>query len=234
MDSARVNREIKKVVRPVLNSAGFTAFTSRSGWRTRRGRIDIVNFQSFNAHLASSVGCTTYSFALNLGVYLTGLSDGADPEKPEEYLGHLRLHPHRTLDQPELARHDISYVDPGGNSLQSVVVDARDVITKVGLSWFDRWGADDAVLEALQSAAPELPDGTQLPGNSDSPARNLVTGYLARRCGMRALARDSLARALELFEEIDGKNAALRLRKPMPPVTPPGLRRDVEELARPI
>jgi hypothetical protein len=34
--------------------------------------VDVVNFQSFSASLADSVGCTPFSFSLNLGVWIAG------------------------------------------------------------------------------------------------------------------------------------------------------------------
>jgi hypothetical protein len=232
MDSAWVNREIRKVVRPLLTSSGFTAFTPRTAWRYWPGRIDILNFQSFNAYLAASIGCTTYSFTINLSVYLTGMGNAGDPERPEEFLGHLRFRPERSVDQPELLRRDIWYVDPEGTWLDAMVTDAHDVIARSGVPWFDRWREDPAVLEVLKAPMPELADGTQLPGNIDSPVRNATTGYLARRRGEDALALRFLSRALEQYEELDRTNAALKLRKPMPLATPPGLRRLVEDLSR--
>src|ERR1700756_4978391 len=67
LDSSIVNREIKSAIRPLLQAAGFTQFTTRTGWRYAGEKIDVVNFQSFNSYLASSLGCTTYSFCINLG-----------------------------------------------------------------------------------------------------------------------------------------------------------------------
>ena len=63
MDSSAVNKEIKATVRPLLQGAGFTQFTSRTAWRHSTGKTDVINFQSFNSYLANSLGCTTYSSA---------------------------------------------------------------------------------------------------------------------------------------------------------------------------
>lgn len=237
MDSSQVNRELRTVVRPALRARGFGAFSERTAWRYHAGRIDIINFQSFNDYLASTIGCTTYSFALNLSVYLLEIPEArplkvkSGHPRPEEWLGHLRLHPHRTLEQRELPRLDIWYIDPEGGYVSPAVRDALGVILETGLPWFERWGDDDALLAALTSADAVLADGTELPGAGDSPARNLTTGYVARRCGRVALARAHLSRALEQFEAIDRKNQALTLRKPMPNLTPPQLRQDVKALA---
>jgi Tfp pilus assembly protein PilF len=86
------------------------------------------------------------------------------------------------------------------------------------------------VLTALRQEDAVLGDGTELPGASDSPARNLLAGYVARRIGHTTRAREYLSRALEQFEAIDRKNEHMKLRKPMPVLTPPHLRRHIEEL----
>jgi hypothetical protein len=56
MDSKIVSRELWKVVRPLLRDAGWTSFSSRTARRFTQSRIDVVNFQSFNSHLAYARG----------------------------------------------------------------------------------------------------------------------------------------------------------------------------------
>jgi hypothetical protein len=70
VDSRDVTRAIRRVVWPVLREHGFTAFAGRTAWRYVGEAIDVVNFQSFSASLADAVGCTTFSFSVNLGVWL--------------------------------------------------------------------------------------------------------------------------------------------------------------------
>jgi hypothetical protein len=55
---------------PALREAGFDAFTGRTAWRHVDTAVDVVNFQSFSASLADSVGCTPFSFSVNLGVWV--------------------------------------------------------------------------------------------------------------------------------------------------------------------
>jgi hypothetical protein len=71
MDSKDVSAELRKEIRPLLKDRGFQKFTSRYAWRVHDDRVDVVNFQSFNDYKARSLGCTTYSFAVNLGCYFT-------------------------------------------------------------------------------------------------------------------------------------------------------------------
>lgn len=73
MDSKIVNKAIKQHIIPVLKENGFKVITQRSAWRYNTTRIDVINFQSFNSYLAESVGCTTFSFAVNLGIYFLGI-----------------------------------------------------------------------------------------------------------------------------------------------------------------
>ncbi len=60
------------MVWPALRDDGFDSFTGRSAWRYCEPAVDVVNFQSFSASLADAVGCTPYSFSLNLGVWVPG------------------------------------------------------------------------------------------------------------------------------------------------------------------
>ncbi len=79
MDSKNVNREIKSTVWASLKTRGFDNFSTRTAWRHHADRIDVVNFQLFNSYNASAIGCTTFSFAINLGCYLPYIPDQYGP-----------------------------------------------------------------------------------------------------------------------------------------------------------
>src|SRR5271165_6784795 len=92
MDSRIVAREIKDEIWPMLRQHGFTEFGPKTAWRRQPDQIHVVNFQSFSSYLAGGVGCTTFSFALNLGIYFHAIPlhypilKGPDPSvKPHEY-----------------------------------------------------------------------------------------------------------------------------------------------------
>jgi hypothetical protein len=72
VDSRDVTREIRRVVWPVLRAEGFDSFTGRFAWRYVESAVDVLNFQSFTASVADGVGCTPFSFGLNLGVWVPG------------------------------------------------------------------------------------------------------------------------------------------------------------------
>ena len=209
MDSKAVNREIRAAIRPVLRAHGFRTFTERTAWRHSPGRIDVVNFQSFNDYLAGGLGVTTYSFALNLGQWLTCVppDDFAIKERkgllaPQEWECHLRFHPTRRLPQPELARDDLWLIDADGTYLAPAVRDARTVLLDDGLAWFDRYSDDAALVHHLQASASVASDGTELGGNLGSSARNLVLGYLLLSLGRRYEAHEALQSALNRNREI--------------------------------
>ena len=68
IDSRTVNKCIKQRIWPLLRIAGFEKFNSRNAWRF--GNVFwVVNFQSFNRYNATVLGCTTFSFAINLGLH---------------------------------------------------------------------------------------------------------------------------------------------------------------------
>jgi Domain of unknown function (DUF4304) len=72
VDSRDVTRDIRRLVWPALREAGFDSFTGRTAWRYVDPAVDVVNFQSFSASVADAVGCTPFSFSLNLGVWVAG------------------------------------------------------------------------------------------------------------------------------------------------------------------
>ena len=108
MDAGDVTREIRRVVWPALREEGFEAFTGRSAWRYVGEAVDIVNFQSFSASLADGLGCTTFSFGVNLGVWLPPDAweelepkrDAKGRLRPEEY----QCEPHRRQLKKSLAQ----------------------------------------------------------------------------------------------------------------------------------
>ena len=70
ISSTDINRLIRHLVWARLRDVGFDRRTARTAWRRWSEGVDVVNFQSFNSYLAGGVGCTTFSFAVNLGTTL--------------------------------------------------------------------------------------------------------------------------------------------------------------------
>lgn len=201
MDSSVVNKEIKSTIRPLLQDIGFTKFTSRTAWRYSPGKIDVINFQSFNSYLANSVGCTTYSFCVRLGCsfdviprrHRTKRKEGQ--LRPEEYECHFRLALQKSIKQSKLKRRDIWYVDPTGTDLEGVVADAKKVILETGLSWFTRFDDPNEVLRTLLEDS-EGNERTHGFGANPSPMRHFMTGFTALAIGQTSLAKEHLGKAL--------------------------------------
>jgi len=150
MDSRIVSRELRAVVRPVLKDAGFTVFRGRDAWRSLGDQTWVVDFQSFNSHVAAGVGCTTYSFCVRLGMHLSGderAPGRADAVLPKEYESSFRFTGLKRLSQPwfhpwddprPTDRRDVWFVHEDGSNLAEVVRDARDVIATSGLRQLER------------------------------------------------------------------------------------------------
>lgn len=203
MDSKAVNKEIRARIRPVLKEAGFSAFTGRNSWRYAEDRIDVVNFQSFNSYNASVIGCTTYSFSVNLASYLPWVPRQYPREikevrgllRPDEWECPLRGRLFRGFAQPELDRRDIWYIDPKAKYLEQAVEDVRQRILAQGLDWFDQFADTPSILRIFCETDPS--DVLWGFGGNPSPNRSYLIGYSALRAGDKALARAHLRKALE-------------------------------------
>lgn len=216
MDSSDVNKQIKSVIRPLLQETGFSQFTARTAWRYSDEKIDVVNFQSFNSYLANAVGCTTYSFCVNLGCSFEAIPRRARTKqrngylRPEEYECHFRLPLQKSIKQPNLKRTNIWYVDAAGKNLDIVVADAKKAIVETGLGWFSRFGDLREVLRTLLEDS-ESNESTHGFGSNPSPNRHFMTGFTALAIGKKDLAMGRIQLALNsgFFKEFESKMQAV-------------------------
>ena len=219
MNSAVVNRPIRALVWPILRDHGFTAFTSRSAWRQHESGVDVVNFQSFNRYLADSVGCSTFSFAVNLGISLACVPDDGPPPTragvacPEEYACHIRRRLHSTLST--LPRYpDIWLVNEDQAECEATVQATALELVETALPWFDAF-RDPRAVYALLLDEREPPDAlTQLPGAPGSPIRNIVSGYVALKLGQEEQAASHLRHALAKLRAFDAQQPRGRTARP--------------------
>ncbi len=228
MDSKVVNKAIAREIRPLLKAAGFSLFSGRTSWRFDSQRIDVINFQSFNSYHAEVIGCTSYSFSVNLGCYFScipdryGIKEKDGQKCPAEYQCHFRGHLHRTFEQAGLERKDIWLIDTGGVFLPRAMADVQQQLSAAGLPWFARFSDLTEVLRVLQ-AEPEQMDTLWGFGRNPSPIRSFMTGYVARAVGNETLAEVSLRAAAasgcypELSEDMNKINPASET---MPPKRP--------------
>ena len=205
MDSRDVNKRIRAVVWPALKERGFEKRSTRTAWRQRAQCVDVINFQSFNSYTASGLGCTTFSFGVNLGIYFPCIADRAwsktpSREWPQEFECHLRKTLIKRLPQPTFPRLDIWFVDREGSNLEDVIDDALHVIESSGMDWFARFASLEAALEAFRSMPDvgESGQGTEsFGGTIGSPARLEKIAGLALELGKHETARDALTKLHE-------------------------------------
>jgi hypothetical protein len=215
MSSVIVNQKLRTEIRPLLKAAGFSYFTNRTYWRFRNERIDVINFQSFNSYNAEVLGCTTYSFAINLGCFLQCIPEKHIKQKdgqllPEEYECKFRGMLEKRIEQTEFPRKSIWYIDPDLRYLDLAINDARAVLKDVGLGWFENFNNMSGVLRLLQSDE----ETNQLWGfgRLGSPNRNYCIGYVALSVGEQKLAAPHLKAAIEsgcFKNDLEGLNSAL-------------------------
>jgi hypothetical protein len=205
IDSKTVNKEIKKYIIPILKEHGFQVFTNRTAWRDNGIKIDIVNFQSFNSYLAESLGCTSFSFAINLGVYIKCIPNlyincpfkvRSNIICPDESASHIRRSLNKTLEQDKYLRENIWFVDENGGNLNSVITDASNVIVSDAFSWFDRFDNYEEVLRTLVNDDEKLFDTFGF-GRNPSPRRNYCIGYISLAIGDYKLAESSLIKYID-------------------------------------
>jgi uncharacterized protein DUF4304 len=204
MDSKDVNKEIRRTIRPLLREAGFTHFTARTAWRHVGSRVEVLNFQSFNSYTADVLGCTTYSFCINLGTYLqevpsdhvaTRIKEVDGKLLPQEYHCHLRGGLRPGFEQPECARREIWYIDPAGRYLEEAVCDVRAAVLRDAFPWYESLRDPAGVLHILLEE-PERMNRLWGFGRVGSPIRSYVAGYVAFALGRQELAKDQLEKAL--------------------------------------
>ena len=193
---------------PLLRHDGFTKFSTKTAWRYLPEQIHLANFQSFNSFLAAGVGCTTFSFAVNLGIYFPAipftfpLRKGPDPAlRPQVLHCHLRLQLLKEIEQPVLPRRDVWYVEPDGSNLLEIMADARTVLEREGLPWFKRFESLKEVLRLLMEEE-ELPE---VMATRRSPARRHTIGHIARSLGIAEIATPMIA-------ESESEQEAIRLK----------------------
>ncbi len=215
MNSTAVNRRIRALVWPILRDHGFEAFTARSAWRQHDAGIGVVNFQSFNRYHADVIGCSTYSFAVNLGVFVAGVpSDHPLPTRggmpcPEEYACHIRRRLHSSL--PTLPSYpDVWLMGEDDAESEATVQAATLVLVETALPWFEAFRDRRAVLEMLRDERSPPDELTNLAGNTDSPTRHIVAGYLALTIGADEQGATHLRQALAKLRAFDAQNASLR------------------------
>ncbi len=116
---------------------------------------------------------------------------------PQEYGCHFRRNLLKTINQPELERKNIWYIDPEAKYLDAAMNDVKQAVIKDALPWFASFTNLSDVYSLLLNQEENLESGTWGFGNKDSPIRNYLTGYVALALGDYGPAVQALQNAIE-------------------------------------
>jgi hypothetical protein len=188
VNSLVVNKLIRSEVWPILRAQGFSKFNSRNAWRYRGPWIDVVNFQSFNAYLAEGLGCTTFSFKVNLAVFVTGAEqddwiprDAAGRLLPQEYHCFFRAYLEKRTAVDGFKRLNIFHIDSQGNTTAAAFGEAQALLRESAPRWFGAFENLGATIDRMSSDIP-TPAATEgivdtMIASRGSPAwNNLMAG----------------------------------------------------------
>jgi hypothetical protein len=178
MDSRDVNRAIKQIVHPALSERGFETFAPKRAWRHLPDRTWIVEFRSFNTYQASVMGCTTFSFHVELAIALRGGNENA-LRRPRSVDGNLRTGLSLNGDW----QGHVFCIASDGSNLETVVEEARQALVGPAIAWFERFADLDRLLRALlrDDEVPGLIPGMDF-------GQTAFAGTLARNPLIRAVA----------------------------------------------
>jgi hypothetical protein len=209
MDSKVVDAGLRQVLWPELRRRGFSRRTGRTAWRDHGDAVQVVNVQSFNSYLADGIGATTFSFALNLGVFFRSIANRSplggfipDHKRPKEHLCQLRKHLVKGFEQPNEPvrswfglrpdksslgqwrdRPDVWLVLPDGSNVDACVADAAEAVLTRGLPWLDRVSDPREAIRCFQEA-----EDTSAEVGVDSETYGGALGSPNRWDGILALA----------------------------------------------
>ena len=205
MDSKKVTKEINSKIRPILKENGFDKYTGRTYWRYHSDRIDILNFQSFNSYHSEVMGCTTFSYSVNLSASLDFIpgrihvKEKNGIKRPNEAEGNFRRQLKKGIIQPELKTEDVWYIDNEGKNLSDCIDDTKKQI-KVAFDWYKKFNSKEKILNILNDQNIDM-DETWGFGNFGSANRAELLAYTAFELGDIELCLVKLNELLEFYKE---------------------------------
>jgi hypothetical protein len=162
ISSREVNAELRAVVWPALREQGFTERTQRVAWRDHPDIVAVVDFWSFNSYTAATMGVTTFSFQVNLGIRALCSSNGRSFVKvrdgklrPREPECDVRRVLWKTIPQAETEKPYVWFVRPDGSNLSEVVEDACSVLLTTGMAWIGEFSDLSRILSFAENEPEE-------------------------------------------------------------------------------
>jgi len=152
------------------------------------------------------MGCTTFSFAVNLATFLnyipieTQIKEKNGLKRPEEYHGHFRSGITKGIEQNEFPRKNVWFIDNDGEYLTKAISDCKAQIGQKAFDWYKQFENKENVLRILREDQIDM-DGTWGFGNMDSPNRNKSIAYTALELGQSDLAIEKLEWLLNSLKE---------------------------------
>lgn len=192
MNSRDVSREIKEQIKPWLKEQGFQKITARNAWRTNEDTIEVLNFESFNSYNANVMGVTTFSFAVNLGVYyrfsnLCPWSNYELLDEPKYHECHAMRSVLKCMKQAETKSEAVWFIAEDGSNLAAAVTDAKEQIVSLAPSWYKELSNPERALDIFQNRPESYSKSAglyeRLGGLGYSLSRAEIVSFLALKAG---------------------------------------------------
>lgn len=182
MDSKIVSKKIKDVIKPYMQQKGFTLSNSRNFWRYSGSDIHVLNFQSFNSYNASVLGVSTFSYCINLGLYVKEIDCGYPIKEkdgvlmPQEYECHFRGSIRPSISQ-SIKDKSIWFIKEDGSNLDECIHDSLKQIKNEIDIWFDQLNTRNKKIQVVENINQDMKYLWGW-GNNPSPHRALILSIL--------------------------------------------------------
>ncbi|MBN1123842.1 MAG: hypothetical protein JXA82_02465 [Sedimentisphaerales bacterium] len=166
--SSEINKQIRKIISPLLRENGFSKIRTRNNWGYHGECIWVFNLRAVGNYFSLVTEFPPMSLTAGLGVYfefIPGFEKHVKKDKdgkllPKEYMCHMR-HILRTnnieaqkrgkLSTPlEEVRDDIWWIEPDGSNVDAMLWDIQEILVSDGLPWLQEMTNLEIVMEELR------------------------------------------------------------------------------------
>lgn len=149
--SKEINKEIRKIISPILSENGFDVIKVRNNWLHKKDVIWVFNLRAVGNYFSLVTGWPSMSLTGWLGMYylfIPKVYKQKNTALPDEAACDLRSEINVSIDQseftrtldnpPERKRTDIWWVEKDGSNLNKVIEDIKVSFLKDSIPWFKR------------------------------------------------------------------------------------------------